>query len=127
MRRATWNGPGCLYVGGEYFLPGVQFDADSIDPDALVAYCERPVGAPRAKLVDVPAPKPAPVPVSPAPIPVPIPVPVMAPTAALPTPVEPHAVISPVVPESELELGPAPAPEHVSKPSAHDKRKGKKR
>jgi hypothetical protein len=67
MRRAIWNGPGCLYVLGEYVLPGVQFDADSIDKDALAAYCDRPVGAPRAKLIDVPTPTPAPVPVSPLP------------------------------------------------------------
>jgi hypothetical protein len=106
MRRATWNGPGCLYVRGEYVLPGVQFDADSIDPDALAAYCERPVGAPRAKLV------PAPVPVPPI---------VAAPIAPTPAPVEPHAVIPPVVPEPETEIEP------VSKPAAHDKRKGKKR
>jgi hypothetical protein len=69
MRRAIWNGPGCLYVGGEYVLPGVQFDADSIDKDALAAYCDRPIGAPRAKLIDVPTPTPAPVPVSPLPEP----------------------------------------------------------
>jgi hypothetical protein len=40
-------------------MPGEEFDADEIPAESLAAFCARPVGYPRATMLEAPAPVPS--------------------------------------------------------------------